>query len=180
MLRWLVLLQNSISSISFSLSLSLARHPSSHLGHSLLFKAFCGDSVRPTFTQWQAYFSAFVCLCVNLRAMKRSHSASEKKEQHCKKWLRRPWQHVQLSVASCESQKRSAANLDVLYARVPLVHLLHSDEQDVVQLLHAGLQDRFQPEDLPGPRQHFATDHVPVALSGRTTNRQIYIIIMVT
>lgn len=112
--------------------------------------------------------------CVNLSVMKHSHSALGKKNSIVKKkkkrWLRWPQQHVQLSAVSCESQTGSAAHLDVLYARVPLVHLLHSDEQDVVQLVHAGLQDRLQPEDLPGPRQHFATDHVPVALSGHTTN----------
>lgn len=66
--------------------------------------------------------------------------------------------------------ERSAAHFDMLYAGVPLVHLLHSDKQEVVELVHTGVQYRLQPEHLPGPWHHFATDHIPVALS----NKQVY------
>lgn len=58
----------------------------------------------------------------------------------------------------------SATHFDLLYARVPLVHLLHSDKQEVVELLHAGFQHRLQPEDLPGPRHYFAANNFSFAL----------------
>lgn len=68
--------------------------------------------------------------------------------------------------------ERSAAHFDMLYAWVPLVHLLHSDKQEIVELVHAGLQYRLQPEHLPGSGHHFATDHVPVAL--KRSDKQVY------
>lgn len=52
----------------------------------------------------------------------------------------------------------------MMYARIPLVHLLHSDKQEVVELIHAGLQHCLQPEDLPSSWHHFAANHIPVAL----------------
>lgn len=65
----------------------------------------------------------------------------------------------------------------MLYAWVPLVHLLHSDKQEVVELIHAGLQDRLQPEDLPGPWHVFAADHVPIALERSKKQTDAYVIV---
>ena len=69
---------------------------------------------------------------------------------------------------------RNQTHFDMLYARVPLLHLLQSDKQEIIQLVHAGLQDRLQPEGLLGPRHHLATDHVPVALERSNKQADIY------
>lgn len=58
-----------------------------------------------------------------------------------------------------------AAHLDLLYAGVPLVHLLHSEKQNIVELIDPSLQDRLQPEDPPAPRHDFAIDDISVALT---------------
>lgn len=71
----------------------------------------------------------------------------------------------------CTAQE-SGAYFDLLYAGIPPVHLFNFQEQQVVELLHAGLQDRLQPEDPPGPRHGLAGDHVPVALRGGTKQSQ--------
>lgn len=63
------------------------------------------------------------------------------------------------------------------YVRVPLVHLLHSDKQEVVELVHAGFQDCLQPEDLPVPWHHFAADHIPVALERSKKQTDEYVIV---
>lgn len=58
-----------------------------------------------------------------------------------------------------------SAHLDLLNAGVPRAHLLHSEKQNIVELVHAGLQDRLQPEDPPAPRRDFTVDDVSVALT---------------
>lgn len=63
------------------------------------------------------------------------------------------------------------AYFDPLHAGIPPVHLFNFQEQQVVELVHAGLQDRLQPEDPPGPRPGSAADHVPVALRGGTRQK---------
>lgn len=68
--------------------------------------------------------------------------------------------------------RESGAYFDLLYAGIPPVHLFNFQEQQVVELLHSGLQDRLQPEDPPGPRHGLAGDHVPVALRGGTKQSQ--------
>lgn len=60
---------------------------------------------------------------------------------------------------------RRLAHLDLLYARVPLVHLLHSEKQNVVELIDPSFQDRLQPEHSPSPRHDFAIDDIAVALT---------------
>lgn len=63
------------------------------------------------------------------------------------------------------SSSCASAHLDSLYARVPLVHFLHSEKQDIVELIDAGVQDGLQPEDPPAPLRDLAVDDISVALS---------------
>lgn len=71
---------------------------------------------------------------------------------------------VNLYVVLSSSCERCAAHLDLLYAGVPLVHLLHSEEQNIIELIDVSLQDRLKPEDPPSPWYHFAIDYVSIAL----------------
>lgn len=58
----------------------------------------------------------------------------------------------------------------MFYTWVPLGHLFNSDKQDIIEFIHTGLQDRLQPEHLPRPWNHFAADHIPIALKRRKSH----------
>lgn len=68
------------------------------------------------------------------------------------------------SWSSFQVVERWVAHFDLLYAWVPLVYFFNSDKQDVIELIHTGVQHCLQPKDFPAPWNHFATDHIAITL----------------
>lgn len=85
------------------------------------------------------------------------------------RWTQRPgpglWESTFASFSASSCDLGGLAHLDLLYARVPRVHLLHSEEENIVELIDVSLKDRLQPEDPPAPRHDFAIDDISVALT---------------
>lgn len=56
----------------------------------------------------------------------------------------------------------------MLYTWVPLGHFLNPSVQNIIEFIHSGLQDCLHPEDLSSSWNHFAVDHISVALKKQT------------
>ncbi len=56
---------------------------------------------------------------------------------------------------------------DAADAGVPVVHLLHSEEQDVLKFLRRRVEFGLESENLPVARQNFTIDHISVLLKER-------------